>query len=228
MSHRAAAFHLNDVPNVGDGDPPRSQHDGRATREVDDGRLNANLARPTFQHQVDVVAKVLMHVCRGGRRDAAEAVRGRRGDRLAEFLQQLSRDGMRRNTDAYGRLPSRHEVFRFLRSPEDERKRPRPEALRQEFCRLCRFTPRECFGSRREVHDHRMIGGTALYRVEATHRLLARGVGAQAINGFGGESDEAAGAQDLRRAANLLVHSLSGAALRTASVCFTRKSESFF
>ena len=38
----------------------------------------------------------------------------------------------------------------------------------------------------------------------------------------------AAGAQDFRGAADLAAHSLSGAAFKTASVCFTRKSASFF
>ncbi len=77
------------------------------------------------------------------------------------------------------------------------------------------------------MHDHRVAGGTSLDRVEPRHRLRVGRVGAQAVDGFGGKSDEAAGAEDLRGAAHLGVHSFSGAALSTALACFLRNSDNF-
>ena len=52
----------------------------------------------------------------------------------------------------------------------------------------------------RDVHDHRMIGGPALHREQAAHRVGVRGVGAEAVHGLGRERDELAGAQRVDRA----------------------------
>src|SRR5688572_4183590 len=73
-----------------------------------------------------------------------------------------------------------------------------------------------------------MVGGAALCGVQADNGFLARRIGAETVNRFGGKADQSTGAQDLRGAADFGTHSFSGAALSTASVCFARKSESFF
>src|SRR5688500_8565572 len=73
-----------------------------------------------------------------------------------------------------------------------------------------------------------MVGGAALDGVQPGDGFLARRIGAEAVDRFGGKGDQSAGAQDLRRAADLGGHSLSGAALSTASVCLRRKASSFF
>src|SRR5687767_11930164 len=72
-----------------------------------------------------------------------------------------------------------------------------------------------------------MVGRAALDGIQSGDGSLARRIGAEAVNRFGRKGDESAGAQDLRRATDLGGHSLSGAALSTASVCFERKSDSF-
>src|SRR3954469_12685727 len=78
------------------------------------------------------------------------------------------------------------------------------------------------------MNNHRVVGRTAFDAVKARHRRGARRISAEAVDGFGWEGDEAAGAQDFGRAADLGGHSLSGDALRTDSGCFARKSPSFF
>ena len=56
---------------------------------------------------------------------------------------------------------------------------------------------------RRQVHDHGMVGGPALHRVEPPERVGRRRVGAEAVDGLGREGDEAAAAQHLRGACDL-------------------------
>src|SRR5260221_12655995 len=78
------------------------------------------------------------------------------------------------------------------------------------------------------MHDHRMVGRTALHRVEFFYRRGIGRISAQAVDRLGGKCDQPAAPEDLRRATDFVVHSLSGGALRTASVCLRRKSGSFF
>src|SRR6185503_11237653 len=120
------------------------------------------------------------------------------------------------------------EVARERRALEYERQRSGPES-RGELARgLGNFArPRERALSVRKVHDHRMLHRAALHRVEKRDCGRIGCVGAQAVDGFGGKCDQTAGAQDLRRAPDFVVHSLSGAALSTLSVCLRRNSSSF-
>ena len=74
-------------------------------------------------------------------------------------------------------------------------------AARGEFARLVRNFPGEFESALRgrEMDDHGMIGRAALSRVQTRHGFGAGGVRAQAVDGFGGESNQPARAQDLRR-----------------------------
>src|SRR5262245_24311452 len=91
-------------PQLTGGNLSGTQDDGCAARKIDDRGFDADLARPALEHEIDVGAEILAHVRSGGRRDAAKAIGRRRGDRLAEFLQQLLGDGVRGHSYAYGRL----------------------------------------------------------------------------------------------------------------------------
>ena len=68
---------------------PTSDSPGRAASRtrpgaVDDGRLDADPARTTVEHEVDVAAEVGAHVGGSRRAHPAEAVGGRRGDPTTE------------------------------------------------------------------------------------------------------------------------------------------------
>jgi hypothetical protein len=56
-------------------DPSRAQQHRRAAREVDDRRFDSDLARPAFEHEIDIRAEIGAHVRGRRRRHAAEAVR---------------------------------------------------------------------------------------------------------------------------------------------------------
>src|SRR3954454_23952307 len=77
------------------------------------------------------------------------------------------------------------------------------------------------------MNDHRVVRRTALHCIEAPNGFGIGRISAKAIDRFSGEGDETAGAQDLRGAADLGGHSLSGAASSTAFVCLRRNSSSF-
>src|SRR3954471_12399428 len=132
------------------------------------------------------------------------------------------------NPDAYGRLPSGQEILRFFGALKDESQGPGPECS-GELLRILRdiFRKRKSVFCRCEVNDHGVVGGTALHCIEARNGFGIGRIRAEAIDRFGGKGDEAAGAQDLRGAADLGGHSLSGAASSTAFVCLRRNSSSF-
>src|SRR5262245_590613 len=102
---------------------------------------------------------------------------------------------MRWNAQPYGRLPSRDEAFGLLGALENQSQRAGPEALGQRVCSLRNLTaPSKSFFGRSEMQNDRMVGGTALDGIEACNRFLARRVGTEAVDRFGGKSDESAGA----------------------------------
>ena len=70
--------------------------------------------------------------------------------------------------------------------------------------------------ARREVHDHRVVGGPALHGEEARERRRVARVGAEAVDRLGRERDEPARAQDRGGALDVLVAGIvhRGAAYR--------------
>jgi len=56
-----------------------------------------------------------------------------------------------------------------------------------------------------EVHDHRMVGRTALDREQPVHRVGRRRVGPEAVDRFGGERHQAAVAQHAGGASDVCV-----------------------
>ena len=144
-----------------------------AARAVDDRRLHARRAHGTaVEHDVDVVAEIGAHV-RGGRRaHPPEPVGRRRGDAPAE------RPASKRERDRVGGHPQ-PAPCRGRRSPRrarravaahDDGERTGPERGRERAGVVGHVAAHasSCVG-RREVHDHRMVGGPALHRVETAH-----------------------------------------------------------
>ena len=176
-------------------------------RQVDDGRLDADFALAAIEHRQNlaigaefvakIVAKFIAHVLRRGRADVAELVgRGRSDAALAtlERLQQRNGHRMRRAAQAHRVLAAgdgRRDVRRAL---ENQGQRPGPEGGGQLARRVGDLAgPVRQIGVGCQVDDHRMVLRTALGGVDRRHRRRIFGVGAQAIHGFSGKSDQAAG-----------------------------------
>src|SRR6267378_7859635 len=138
------------------------------------------------------------------------------------------RNGMRGNAQAHAVLPSGDEVLGKVRSLEDQGERAGPEAICKLPCGLGHLArPRKSFFFRTEVDDHRMVHGATLGRIKTRHRLGARRIGAEPVHRFGREGHESAGAEDLRRLADLWLHGLGSSVFLTASACFFLNSVSF-
>src|SRR6267378_6865238 len=137
------------------------------------------------------------------------------------------RNGMRGNAQAHAVLPSSDKVLGQLRSLEDQGERAGPEAICKLPCGLGHLArPRKSFFFRTEVDDHRMVHGATLGRVKARHGLRARRIGAEPVHRFGREGHESAGAENLRRPADLRLHGLGSSVFLTASACFFLNSSS--
>src|SRR5436190_2671059 len=232
MARSSGAFlryRADDRGDVGAGDAAGPQEHGLCARKIDNGGLDADVARSAFQHAIDVAAQILAHVRRRGRRHPAEAIRRGRGDAAAELRQQLMRHRMSRHAHADVVLAAGDEVLRQRRAPEDQGERTGPE-LARELARRVRYIACPGESARRavEVHDDRVLGRTALHGIELRYGGRTGCVGAQAVNRFGGKCDQPAAPKNFHGAPDLVRHSLSGGALRTASVCLRRKSSSFF
>src|SRR5579862_5739205 len=207
-------------------DSARPQQHCLAAGEIHDGGLDAHLARPPVQYHFGF--QFFANVRGGGRTDVAEQVCRRRSHPAAELSQQLLCDRVRRHAQADAVLASGDEVSGPGRALQDHGQRTGPEA-RGELPRGIRHLARPFEGARGicKMNDDGMIGGPAFRRVQPRNRCGAGSIGAQAVNRFGWESNEAAGAQDFRCAADLGTQSLSGAAFNTASVCLALNSDNF-
>jgi hypothetical protein len=113
---------------------------------------------------------------------------------IFESSQQRDRDRMRRAAQADRVLAARHPGGDARGALKDQRQRAGPEGVDQ-LPRLYRnrIGPVSQVGAGRQVHDHRMIMRAALGPIDAGYGRRILGIRAQAIHGFGGESDQAAG-----------------------------------
>ena len=137
----------------------------------------------------------------GGRRGAhvAEGVRARRGHGRAGRRDERVGRGVRRDPDADGVEAGGHEVGHLRAAGEHEGERAGPEARGEgAHARVVgRRDPAEV-GRVREVHDERVERRAGLHLEDAGHRPRVEGVGAEAVDGLGGEGHEPAPAQDAR------------------------------
>src|SRR5262249_10698430 len=119
------------VGDTRDCNTPGPEQHRDASGKVNDGRLDADLARAPVEDQIDVRTEILVHVLRGGRADAAEPVGRRCSDAAAEFPQQSQRDRMAGYAKPYRVLASGELVSHSLRAQKYEGERSGPESLRE-------------------------------------------------------------------------------------------------
>ena len=180
-----------------DRDAPGSQHHQVAAGDVYDRGLDAHLARPAVEHEIDVTAEVRLDV-RGSRgAHSTEAVRGGRRDGAPERAQERQGDGVPRNAHAHGVLSARDGQRHAGRAAQDQGERSWPEVFR-EPASFVRHVPHPITQPRgiAEMHDQGVRGRAALHGVEPCDRAFARCVSAKAVDRFGREGHEPALAQD--------------------------------
>ncbi len=178
-------------------DAADAQHDGLGAGDVDDGRLDSDRARPTVEHEIDIVTEVVAHVLRRGRTHPTETVRRGRGDATAERVEQGERKLVIGDAQAHGVATAGRDTADATGiTDHDQRERARPKGAREHLRHLGNVAA-ELVELRRagHVHDHRVIGGAALDREQSVERVGIRGVGAEPVHGLGRERDEASGAQ---------------------------------
>ena len=145
------------------GDESRPQQARLIVETGNDGRLQPDRRVAAVQNDFDGIAQFIAHMFGLGRTQSPIAIGGGRGDAAAEGVQQLLRHGMRGHPDADAVLAAGDDVIDVVGLGQDQRQGPGPEFGGQ------------CFGNRRhrgnpamqvarivQMHDHRMIGRTAL------------------------------------------------------------------
>jgi hypothetical protein len=187
------------------GDPPDPGDHRLGAGAVDDGRLHSHPARPAVEHAVDVGAQVGPHVGRSGRAHPPEPVGRRRRDPTAEGAQQFERDRLVGDPQPHGGPPPGHRVGHPVASAQHQRERPGPARIGERPRGLGHLGgPVGERGRVGEVHDHRVVGRTALDRVEPRQRIDVGRVGAESVDGLGREGDEAAPPQHRDRRRDLV------------------------
>ena len=198
---RTGRRRLQGRQDLGLADVTGTQHHRPPTRQVDDGRFQTDAGRPAFQHQRHGRAQITAHMRRATGADATEAVgRGRRqtGDAMrAQGLHQRGKDRMRGDAHGDGGLTTAGVGGRIGLARQHQGQRPRPEGFGQPLRLRVPLRPVTGLVDAGDVDDQRMIGRPALDAVDARHRRGIGRIAGQTVDGFGGQADDAALAQDL-------------------------------
>ena len=129
---------------------------------------------------------------RCGRSDWPTARRCRRRN-AASNARATGCDGTRRPTLSWPPVTMSRDA---RRARQDQRQRSRPEGRGQLHRSLgYRARPARELRCVVQVDDHRMVGGAALGGEDPAHGVRIGRIGAEAVDGFGRERDEPAGAQ---------------------------------
>lgn len=150
---------------------PAGPQDGRVLAgDVDDRRLDADLAGSAVQHEVDGVTELRADVIHGGGADRAEAVGGRSRDATSESRQQREGDGMVGHAYCHRLQPAGRLQGDPPAAPQDQCQRSGPEAPRQQARgRGHLFDPLVQLLGGGDVDDQRVGGGRPLvWKIRAT------------------------------------------------------------
>jgi hypothetical protein len=172
------------------GDRAGAQDFRGAAGEVEDGGFDADPAGPAVQHQGHALTQFLAHVLGGGGTDAAEAVGRGGGDAGAEGLEELEGEGVVGHPQAHGVLAAGDDVRHLVAALEDQGERSGPEGAgeRDGFLGNAGGPVRQGLGVG-QMDDQRVVGRTPFGGEDLGRGLRVEGVGAQAIDGLGGQGD---------------------------------------
>ena len=178
-----------DAREIVDGDGARAQHGRARAGEVEDGRLEADLARTAVEDRKVVDGgKLGRDVGGGSRRDATASVCARRRERSPEGLDQRARDGVRGRAHGDRGASANARGADVAAAREDDRKRPGPEGV-SELLRT--DVPADDgalrHGGVKDMRDERVRGGTLLEAIDLGDRGFAGRVAGEPVDGLSGE-----------------------------------------
>ena len=176
----------------------RPKHSRRRSRQVEDGRFQAEVGRPAVEDQVDPAVQV--------GQDVLGRVGETRFERLAlgaasgsGVLDQAAGDARGRHSHATVSLAGRHEVGDQGRSGQDEGQWSGPEPLGQSAAVSGQDAAQGLACSTPSTWTIRGLneGRPLASKIRATAGRVG-GDRAQSVDGLGGEGDQAAASQDVR------------------------------
>ena len=175
-----------------------SEDDRITVAQVQDSGFQADVAHAAVNNQRDFPVHVLQHMGSRGRARPAGTVRGRSGNGKIADLQHPARNGMGRHPDGDGGQAGRHFIRdrRFLFT--EDRQRSGPEFPDQGKGTLRNDAQGIQLGKIVDMYDERIVRGTALGGENGQDGILIQRVGAEAVDRFRGEGDQAAVLQDFR------------------------------
>ena len=149
--------------------------------------------------------EIFEHVSGGGGADVAEDIGAGRGDRHASLADHFKRNRMRGHADADQRTAGGHDVGNGCGARQEQGQGAGPEGVHQmraaaEGNSLTRGCQHRILCDRPgDVHDDGIPRGALLGFKDAGDGGRVESIGAEAVDGFGGQSDESAGAKDLQQ-----------------------------
>lgn len=192
-------------------DAAGAKQDGLWPGERKNGGLDANVAGTAVEYVVHVRSQATADVVGGGGRELREAVGAGGGERDAGGLDQCERDGVSGHAQAYGgkaggddqgNCPRRRRCRAMLGRccvglGKDQCQRAGPELLGQAGGGIGPGDERVGHFIRRHVNDQGAGCGPAFDGEDTGDGFRIQGVGAEAIDRFGGERDQTSSAEEV-------------------------------
>lgn len=175
----------------GDGAGPEDGRGGAG--EVEDGGFDADVAGSAVEDEVDGVAEFIVDMSSGGGADAGGAVGAGSGDGSIEESEEFEGEGVVGASEADGVKSGGGLVDDGGLFFDDEGKGSGPELFGEGFGGwrpMGGVSASDGFVG--DVDDEGVGGGAAFDGVDFFDGVGVGGIGAEAIDGFGGEGDEAA------------------------------------
>jgi hypothetical protein len=174
------------------------QNDRRAS-DVNDGGFEADGGWSGVKDGVDAAAEVGEDVFGGGGAGVAEAIGAGSGDGKRGGAEEIERRGVRGHTDADERTAGGNSVRDSGQFRQEHGERTRPEACGEALDTAAEWAVEDSdaieFVQIGEMHDKWVPGRALLGREDSRDGLGRERVGAEAVDRFGGERDQAAGSQ---------------------------------
>ncbi len=173
----------------------------RLARNVDHGGFDAEMGRAGIEDGFDAANEVVEDVVGGRGAGVAEAIGAGRGDGDAGGAEELKCGGMSGDANADEGAAGGYGVRDGGSFGQKHGERAGPEGAGELLDALAELGGNGGYAveivEAGDVDDERVPGGPLLGGEDAGHGFCGECVGAEAVDGFGGEGDEAAGAEEI-------------------------------
>ena len=179
------------------GDGAVAEDDWYSCLESDHGALEAVGAETAVENRIDMAVEPIEDMDSRGGGDEAEEVGAGRGERQADPLEELPRDGMGGDAEADGRELCSDDVGDDRGAGQDKREWSGPEGCSEFACSIGhRGCVTEGFFGGGQVDDERVERGAPFGLEDARDRDRVEGVCSEPVDGLRGHGDEPAAAED--------------------------------